>query len=118
MSASDPADYRPRLIAARKRLGLEPSEMAERLMTPHQTYDQWESGASQTPGVAVVAAETITKARRHRPVTEAVLAALRPGRTNEDIAMITGATQDTVRSILRRNKRHAAPAPMGANSHK
>jgi DNA-binding XRE family transcriptional regulator len=109
-------EYRGRLIAARERLGLTPREIAERILTPRQTYEQWESGMRRTPGVAVFAVESIPN--RKKPRTDAILAAVAPRRTNADIARIVGATQDTVRSVLRRAKMRAAPAPMGANSHK
>jgi DNA-binding XRE family transcriptional regulator len=48
---------RLRLIGARERLGLSPGEMAKRLVTPRQAYEQWESGKRRPPGPVIVAAE-------------------------------------------------------------
>lgn len=61
-------DYREKLIAARRRLGLSRKDMARRLLTPWQSYQQWESGVRRTPGVAVAAAELLAKQaiRGHR----------------------------------------------------
>jgi hypothetical protein len=61
--ASSGNDYRERLIAARTRIGDGPAQMAARLLTPLNTYKQWESGARRTPGVAVVAAEAFAPNR-------------------------------------------------------
>lgn len=55
------ATYRERLIAAREKIGISRAAMAKFLMTPRQTLDQWENGSRRTPGVAVVAAEVLTK---------------------------------------------------------
>jgi len=56
--------YRARLIAAREALGLDAAEMAAVLLTPRQTYSQWESGGRRTPGVAVAAAEGLARRQR------------------------------------------------------
>jgi transcriptional regulator with XRE-family HTH domain len=62
-------DYRARLIARRKKLGLSRRQMAAKLLTPLVTYEQWETGARRTPGVAVSAAEA---AGTRHPKTTAV----------------------------------------------
>ena len=55
--------HRERLMLARQQLGLSHAEMAARLLTPRQTYAQWEAGSRRTPGTAVVAAELLMQQR-------------------------------------------------------
>ncbi len=75
---------RERLIAARKRLGLSAQEMAEKLLTPRQTYLQWESGRRRTAGAAVVAAELL--ASPFRRLSSQVRLAYAHGETPKTIA--------------------------------
>jgi DNA-binding XRE family transcriptional regulator len=56
-------DYRSRLIAVRKKLGLTRGEMAKRLLVPRVAYEQWEDGKKPTPSAVVRAAETIADRR-------------------------------------------------------
>lgn len=56
-------DYRSRLIAVRKKLGLTRGEMAKRLLVPRVAYEQWEDGKKPTPSTVVRAAETIASQR-------------------------------------------------------
>jgi DNA-binding XRE family transcriptional regulator len=72
-------DYRSRLIAAREALGLTRHEMAARLLTARQTYEQWETGARRTPGIAVVAAEALMSSRPKKPRGPRKLSRPRPG---------------------------------------
>jgi DNA-binding transcriptional regulator YiaG len=53
---------RERLIAARELLGLTQAEMADQLLTPLSTYEQWEAGRYRVPGVAALAAELLCSA--------------------------------------------------------
>jgi transcriptional regulator with XRE-family HTH domain len=55
--------YRKRLVAVRERLGLSRGEIAERMLTPVNTYRQWEAGSRSVPGVAVVAAESLRESK-------------------------------------------------------
>lgn len=100
------SNYRERLIAARHRLNLTQVAMARRLLTSPKTYQQWESGARRTPGVAVVAAEHVRVRppldRPHRkpgPKSKwpAILAsAAEQGMTSGDLARQIGCAQKTV----------------------
>lgn len=80
------AGYRERLIAARERLGLTRREMAARLLTARQTYEQWERGFRRTPGIAVVAAEALRSPR----IREHVAALADGSRTADEIAAALG----------------------------
>lgn len=63
--------YRRRLIRAREALELTPAQIAAELLTPRQTWQQWEHGTRRTPGIAVWAAERLvaegTLPKRRRP---------------------------------------------------
>ncbi len=52
-------DYRSRLIAVRKKLGLSRREMAKQLLIPQAAYEQWEDGKWPTPSGMVLAAESV-----------------------------------------------------------
>jgi transposase len=91
-------DYRARLIAARQRLGLSPRQMAARLLTPRQTYEQWEHGGRRTPGVAVIAAESL---RERDERARAITAAVSAGDTYEAVAQRYGITSERVRQIAK-----------------
>lgn len=52
-------DARARLLAAREKLGVNKTEMAAWLETPHQTYANWEAGTRRTPHLAAAAAEML-----------------------------------------------------------
>jgi transcriptional regulator with XRE-family HTH domain len=54
-------EFRERLIRARTTLGLTRREMAEELLTPYSTYEQWELGRFRTPGTAAIAAEMMVR---------------------------------------------------------
>lgn len=100
-------DYRRRLIEARKKLGLSRREMARRLLTPWQTYRQWESAERRTPGVAALAAELLDRPRRPRsgsrwnnPALVARLGTLPDAELAEEI----GVTREAIRrQRMRRN---------------
>lgn len=99
-------DYRARLIAARERLGLTRRLMAARLLTPRQTYEQWERGHRRTPGVAVVAAEALSGGRSGALTIRQQIAALADGtRTVREVAIELGLTPHLVHKhtwLLRR----------------
>lgn len=97
-------DYRARLIAARQRLGLTPRQMAERLLTPRQTYEQWESGARRTPGVAIVAAEALKRATRVtiNELAEILPAAIAADETLGDVARRLGCNNTAILVAERR----------------
>lgn len=100
------ADYRTRLIAARERLGLTHREMAARLLTPRATYEQWEADSRRTPGVAVVAAESLrrTQRRRERPANGTLYASIMDladgSLTANEIAERVGSTRRRVATAI------------------
>jgi DNA-binding transcriptional regulator YiaG len=49
------------LRVSRKKLGLNQTEMAQRLLTPFRTYYDWERGGRRIPGVCKVAVELLVK---------------------------------------------------------
>lgn len=53
------SEFRERLIAARTRLNLTKTQMADILMTRVETYRKWENGRARVPPTAIVAAEII-----------------------------------------------------------
>ncbi len=78
-----PDDYRSRLIAVRKKLGLSRDEMAKRLLIPRAAYEQWEDGEKRAPTAVVRAAESIAG---QREFTDQVLALADGSRTAAEIA--------------------------------
>jgi transcriptional regulator with XRE-family HTH domain len=93
--------FRDRLIAARERLGLSRAEMAARLLTPRQTYEQWEAGARRTPGVALIAAEMLAVPARRWHLGIDWDAALAAGGTAPQIARRLGCDPESVRSAAK-----------------
>jgi hypothetical protein len=123
-------DYRARLIAARARLEISPTRMAARLLTPHQTYLQWESGQRRTPGVAVVAAEALRPEIRYAhlwrddSITARVSRRCDGSMTVSDIAEMENLSIRQVRDALKELRRqrlrphavaadHLGPRPSG-----
>lgn len=106
-----PADaYRARLIAAREKLKLSRREMAKRLLTPRNTYEQWETGARRTPGVAVVAAERIA-IELPADLTYRVKSLASPQLSAKDIADLLGVDRKRVGAVFRAAKRYGAELP-------
>lgn len=106
-------DYRARLITARERLGLSPAQMAKRLLTPRQTYSQWEDGRSRTPGAAVVAAEMLADRKRGGGLTEQVWALTRRGRyTAAEVAEKLGASARQVEASIQTLRRRGEEVPV------
>lgn len=101
------ADLRARLIDARRRLGLDMRAMATRLMTPRQTYEQWERGTRRTPGIAVVAAEALApraakKRRSHEEIDAAVIALADGARNRRQVAALANLTPNALRASTER----------------
>lgn len=103
-------DYRERLVAARERMGLSRREMAARLLTPRQTYEQWERGFRRTPGVAVVAAEGMEARRPRGEVLEKVAALANGTLSVVEMARAVHARPASVRNALRMLARDGRPA--------
>lgn len=100
------SDYRERLIAARERLGLSREDMAERLLTPRQTYSQWEAGVRRTPGVAVIAAELIAPRSISRADrAQAWLEILAEAKSRDETPAMVCQRLGLSRSSLRREER-------------
>ncbi len=99
------ADYRQRLIDARTALGLTERQMAERLLTPWQTYQQWERGSRRTPGLAVVAAELLVATGQQRKISarhEQIKALLLQGLKLREIADQVGVTKQYIGRLARK----------------
>lgn len=73
----------PELAAARRELGLNKTELANRLKTPYRTYVDWERGVSPISGAAEVAIELLLE--RDRRFMAAIT-----GRDNEQRPCGTG----------------------------
>lgn len=101
------SDYRNRLIAAREKLGLSRKAMARLLLTPWQTYSQWETGTRRTPGIAVIAAEDAVRLRQFKPAGidwKAELShAVEHGETMPKMAARLGIKRGTVWRAAKRN---------------
>lgn len=98
-------DYRSRLIAARARIGISRRKMAHQMMTPYDTYRQWEQGSRRTPGVAVVAAESLARRPVGRPLTartQEIITALLRGERQADIARRYEMSRQHIQIINRR----------------
>jgi DNA-binding transcriptional regulator YiaG len=52
------------LIAVRRTLGLNKTQMAATLRTPYRTYQEWENGGRRIPGIAQVAMELLQQKDR------------------------------------------------------
>ncbi len=50
-----------KLTAARKKLGLTPTEMARAMGVPYDTYKDWQSGRHSMPSVAVRCVELLLR---------------------------------------------------------
>ena len=101
------SDYRDRLIAAREQLSLSRAAMAKRLLTPRQTYEQWEEGTRRTPGIAAVAAEAIIAARGDPTYERLVQQAAnlsRGGASRSVIALNLGISQGLVSNMIARGE--------------
>jgi len=48
-----------KLTAARKKLGLRPTEMARAMGVPYDTYKDWQSGRRSMPSVAIRCVELL-----------------------------------------------------------
>ncbi len=50
-----------KLTAARKKLGLTPTEMARAMGVPYDTYKDWQSGRRKMPSVAIRCVELLLR---------------------------------------------------------
>lgn len=105
-------EYRARLLAARNRIGLSPRLMAKMLLTPRQTYEQWEAGSRRAPGIAIFAIESIRapgpttiKGRIIRLVSERLA-------TTAEIAAALRKSEQLVQTALWELRRDGYPLPV------